>query len=122
FANFEKSVWSSASIVPLPNQDTLTLTEDDLTKNVRISVSMSTGGLDVTKIELSARQTSNGVTSDWFLVDVFDKDELSIADNSIYTFNFYNDGLYSTIDVLESLLLQDYVPQTARAQEMINGN
>jgi len=122
FANFEKSVWSSASIVPLPNQDTLTLTEDDFTKNVRISVSMSTGGLDVAKIELAARQTSNGVTSDWFLVDVFDKNELSFASNSIYTYKFYNDGLYSTIDVLESLLLQDAVPIRAKAQEMINGN
>jgi len=122
FTNFEKSVWSSASIVPLPNQDTLTLTEDDFTKNVRISVSMSTGGLDVAKIELAARQTSNGVTSDWFLVDVFDKNELSFSSNSIYTYKFYNDGLYSTIDVLESLLLQDAVPIRARAQEMINGN
>ena len=57
FADFEKSVCSSASIVPLPNQDSLLLTEDDITKNCRISVSMSTGGLDVAKIELFA--TSN---------------------------------------------------------------
>lgn len=83
---------------------------------------MSTGGLDVTKIELSARQTRDGITSDWFLIDVFDKNELSFASNSIYTFKFYNDGLYSTIDVIESLLLQDYVPQKAKAQEMLNGN
>ncbi len=122
FTNFEKSVWSSASIVPLPNQDSLVLTEDDFTKNARISVSMSTGGLDVAKIELAARQTSNGVTSDYFLIDSFDKSELSIDDNSIYTYNFYNDGLYSTIDLIESLLLQDYVPIKAKAQEMINGN
>lgn len=122
FKNFEKTVWSSASIVPLPNQDTLQLTEDDFTKNIRISVSMSTGGLDVEKIELAARQTKDGITSDWFLINSFDKAELSIADKDIFTFNFYNDGLYSTIDVLESLLLQDYVPQTAKAQEMINGN
>lgn len=122
FADFEKSVWSSASIVPLPNQDSLLLTEDDITKNCRISVSMSTGGLDVEKIELSARQTKDGVTSDWFLIDSFDKDKLTIADNDIYTFNFYNDGLYSTIDVIESLLLQDYVPQKAKAQEILNGN
>ncbi|OYY99573.1 MAG: hypothetical protein B7Y37_13865 [Sphingobacteriia bacterium 28-36-52] len=122
FADFEKSVWSSASIVPLPNQDSLLLTEDDITKNCRISVSMSTGGIDVAKIELAARQTKDGVTSDYFLIDSFDKDELSIADNDIYTFNFYNDGLYSTIDIIESLLLQDYVPQKAKAQEILNGN
>lgn len=122
FANFEKSVWSTASIVPLPNQNTLLLTEDDLTKNARISVSMSTGGLDVTKIELAARQTKDGITSDWFLIRSFDKDELSISDNDIYTYKFYNDGLYSTVDVLEAALLFDYVPQTARAQELVNGN
>ena len=122
FDNFEKSVWSTASIVPLPNQNTLLLTEDDLTKNARISVSMSTGGADVTKIELAARQTKDGITSDWFLIRSFDKSELSLSDNDVYTYKFYNDGLYSTVDVLEAALLFDYVPQKANAQELVNGN
>ena len=122
FDNFEKSVWGTASIVPLPNQNTLLLTEDDLTKNARISVSMSTGDADVTKIELAARQTKDGITSDWFLIRSFDKAELSLSDNDVYTYKFYNDGLYSTVDVLEAALLFDYVPQKANAQELVNGN
>lgn len=122
FDNFEKSVYSSAGKVTLPNQDTLQLTDNTFTNNSRISVSMSTGGVDVTKIELNVRQTKDGITSDWLLVDVFDKSELSISDNDIYTFRFYNDGLYSSVDLNESLLLQDLVPQKANAQEIINGN
>jgi hypothetical protein len=122
FSNFEKSVWSSASIVPLPNQDTLFLTQDELTKNARISVSMSTGGLDVIKIELAGRRTKNGITSDWFLIKVFDKKDLVIDNNDILTYKFYNDGVYSTVDVLEAALLFDNVPKIARAQELINGN
>jgi hypothetical protein len=122
YANFEKSVWSSASILPLPNQATLNFTDNTFTNNARISISMSTGSEEVIKIELAFRQTKNSITSGWLLVDVFNKSELSINDNSIYTFNFYNDGLYAAVDPKEANLLQDLVPQKANAQELLNGN
>jgi len=122
YTNFEKSVWSSRSVVPLPNQPTGQLTEDIFTNNARISLSMSSGGLDVSKIEVVFRQFKDGTTSDWFLIDSFNKAELVIPNNDIYTYKFYNDGLYPSVDVLEILQLQDLVPQKANAQELINGN
>jgi hypothetical protein len=123
YLNNEKSVWSSKSIVPLPQQNTLLLTDDlSFTNNSRISVSVSTGGVDVKGIEISFRETSNGFTSDWFLIKLFNKIDLGIQNNSIYTYNFYNDSLYSQIDLLETTQLQDWVPQKANAAELANGN
>jgi hypothetical protein len=122
YENNEKSVWSSKSIVPLPQQPTLQLTESNYFNNSRISVSVSTGDANVVAIEISFRETKNQTTSDWFLIKSFDKAELSIGNNQIYTYNFYNDSIYNAIDVLETTQLQDYVPQKANAAELANGN
>ena len=122
YDNNEKSVWSAKSIVPLPQQDTLLLTSDIPTNNARISVSTSTGGIDVRAIEIAFRETTNGFTTDWYLIGSFDKEILSVADYDLYNYRFYNDGIYSQIDVLESDQLQDYVPQKANAAELANGN
>lgn len=122
YVNNEKSVWSSKSIVPLPQQDSLNLTNNNFTDNSRISVSVNSGGIDVRDIEICFRETTSGVTSDWYLIQSFNKKNLSILDNSIYTYNFYNNGIYVQIDVLETAQLQDWVPQKANAAELANGN
>ena len=122
YDNNEKSVWSSKSIVPLPQQPSLSFTDNTATNNARISVIFSTGGADVRAIELSFRETTNGVTSDWYLIKSFDKQSLSISDNTVHDYKFYNDGIYTQIDILESSQLQDYVPQKANAAELANGN
>jgi len=122
YDNNEKSVWSSKSIVPLPQQPTLPLTENDATNNSRIAVLFSTGGPDVKAIELGFRETTNGLTSDLYLIESFDKASLNISDDDIYITKFYNDSIYTQIDVLESSQLQDWVPQRANAGELANGN
>ena len=122
YDNNEKSVWSSKSIVPLPQQPSLTLTDNIATNNARIAVIFSTGGPDVKAIEVSFRETTNGLTSDWYLIRSFNKDSLSILDNTVYNFRFYNDSIYNQIDVIEADQLQDWVPQKANAGELANGN
>jgi len=122
YQNNEKSVWSSKSIVPLPQQPSANLTDIDLTLNSNISISMSTGGINVKKIELAFRETTNGLTSDWYLISSFDKAALGILNNDIYTFNFYNDSIYNAIDIVDMSQLQDWVPQRANAGELANGN
>lgn len=122
YTNNEKSVWSSKSIVPLPQQYSPYLTNNPFTDNARISISVASGGLDVRDIEICFRETSSGVTSDWFLIKLFNKESLSIGHNSIFTYNFYNNSIYTQIDVLETAQLQDWVPQKANAAELANGN
>ena len=97
YVNNEKSVWSTKSIVPLPNQLTLDLTEINIHNNSLISVSFSTGGKDVINIELAFRETTSGFTGDWFLIKSINKLENSIIDNDIYTYNFYS---YKKIGIL----------------------
>jgi hypothetical protein len=130
YDNLEKSVWSSKSIVPLPQQPSLTLTNDISpnpptpadTYNSRIAVNFSTGGPDVKAIELCFRETLSSGTSDWYLIQSFDKSALAINDNDIHYFRFYNDSIYNQIDVIEADQLQDWVPQRANAAELANGN
>ena len=122
YDNNEKSVWSSKSIVPLPQQPSLTLTDNTASNNARIAVLLSTGGPDVKAIELCFRETTNGLTSDWFLIESFDKESLNILDNSIYITKFFNDSIYTQLDVIETGQLQDWVPQRANAGELANGN
>ena len=110
YDNNEKSVWSSKSIVPLPQQPSLSLTDNTATNNARISVNFSTGGPDIKAIEISFRETTNGITSDWYLIKSFDKDSLVIADYDIYNFKFYNDSIYEQLDIIETTQLQDWVP------------
>jgi len=122
YDNNEKSVWSSKSIVPLPQQPSLSLTDNTASNNARISVNFSTGGPDIKAIEISFRETTNGITSDWYLIKSFDKDSLVIADYDIYNFKFYNDSIYEQLDIIETTQLQDWVPQRANAGELANGN
>jgi hypothetical protein len=119
YDNNEKSVWSSKSIVPLPQQPSIPLTDFDATDNARIAVLFSTGGPDVKAVELCFRETTNGLTSDWFLIESFN---VSNIDNDIYITKFYNDSIYTQIDVIETNQLQDWVPQRANAGELANGN
>ncbi len=122
YDNNEKSVWSSRSIVPLPQQPSLTLTDNIATNNSRIAVLFSTGGPDVKAIELAFRETTSGLTSDWYLIKSFEKDGFINTDYDVVNFKFYNDAIYSQIDVIETGQLQDWVPQKANAGELANGN
>jgi hypothetical protein len=119
YDNNEKSVWSSKSIVPLPQQPSVPLTDFNPTDNSRIAVLFSTGGPDVKAVELCFRETTNGLTSDWFLIDSFD---VSNIDNDIFITKFFNDSIYTQLDIIETSQLQDWVPQRANAGELANGN
>ena len=118
----EKSVWSSASIVPLPNQSFLTLTQNDPTLNSRISLFFSTGDVDVQQIEVAFRYIKDGILSDYYLISSFNKTNLSIPSNSIYWYKFYNSDSYNPVQKDEQINLQSFVPQFAQAGALINGN
>ena len=117
----EKSVWSTGSEIPLPlfseNQDVAA----DPKKNSRINIYFSTGDQTVRKIELAVRRSSNGVVSDYGLITSIDKTASSIQSNKVSNYLFYNNSVLTPIDKAEQILLQDYVPQKAKAQELLNG-
>jgi hypothetical protein len=118
----EKSVWSTGSEVPLPfmpNNDGSIFNAKYL--NNYIALYFPTGDVNVKKIEIAFRETRDGATSDYSLITSLVKADLSINNNDVYNYNFYKNGIYTFIDKVEQLLLFDYVPQKANAQELLNG-
>jgi len=122
----EKSVWSTGSQTPLPlypnNDGTFGSGTDSKYLNNNIIMYFDTGNPSVRKIEVAFRETTAGATSDYSLIQSFDKTLLSIPDNDIYKFQFYNDAVYTVVDKAEQILLYDYVPNAANAQELLNGS
>jgi len=127
----EKSVVSMKSELPLPINATDTTIDKDPTKNCKISIVYETLGADVEKIEIlgqvSGKSDENGVVdpnafSDPFLIQTIDKAALSLSDNDIATFVFYNDQAYTEIDPEDAIQLFDLVPLEANSLEMLNGN
>jgi hypothetical protein len=119
----EKSVWSTGSEIPLPympNNDGTIANAKYL--NNYISLYLPTGDVNVKSVEIAFRETKDGATSDYNLISSFVKSDLGINSNDVYKYNFYKSGVYTFIDKAEQLLLFDYVPLQANAQELLNGS
>jgi hypothetical protein len=122
YDDYEKSVWSNWSNFAIPVQPFLTDRDSDPTINNYIQIVLTTGEALVTKIELGVRQNIEGVWGDLYLAETFDKQQLSIGDNTTYTYSFYNDtggGLQTPADTTQ---VWDFVPTTAGCQDLVSGN
>ncbi len=122
FDDNDRSVTNSAGIVPLPYQYNDQNITTDKRYNARINLYFATGDSTVKKIELYGCKNEGQTESDYFLITTLIKSDLGIPDNQIYNYLFYNDSVYSYIDVPYSILVYDRVPQKANCQELLNGN
>ena len=122
YDDFEESVISSGSIVPLPVHPFSATQNMSVSLDSRISIYLRTGPQNVTKLRIYMRQTQNGVTSNWFIVDTIQKSTTGISDDTIYRYLFYNSGNYVPADPQFTSLLFDFVPQQAGCQELLNGD
>ncbi len=117
---------SQGSEVPLPYLPGAQTSDTDTSKNARIAVYVQTGDANIRKITIAVKQTSGVINSNptntWLRVIVLDKDELSIADNSIYKYLFFNDGLYPALDPKYTTPTQDFVPNKAGCQTLLRGS
>jgi len=118
----QKSTWSSISEIPVPNDYTNPQVDTDPTKNCRIGCVVQTGDDSVVKVEIAAQDSLGNVFSNFFSVTILDKSELSIDSNDVYVWRFYNSEAYAYVDLNESLLDFDRVPDIANTQELLNGN
>jgi len=118
----EKSVWSALSKVPIPDKADDGEYNSSGTRNNTIEISIFTGNVNIVKIELAGRTNIENEWSDFFLIDTLDKKREFINSNINFVYDFKNDGVYSIIDIQESNLLFDYVPDEANALELANGN
>jgi hypothetical protein len=126
-----RSAWSSCSEVPLPNLEITSSINTAAYRNNHITLQFNVGTKFVKSIEIAAQVKGVAVnnTQDWFSILTINRAE-AIA-NSQYeynlttnkaTFQFYNDGLYQSVDINEIDLAYDYVPLKSKALDIVNGN
>lgn len=130
----ENSVWSLMSDRPVPEKEQNPNIGTISTVNNAIVVGVNIGSNRVTNINIAVRQGDY----DWSIVkEVTREYVLTLIDiplnveggvyesydsvTNTYYFTFYNNGLYQSIDVLETDLLYDYIPKECDALELING-
>lgn len=121
YDDYEESVLSTASKVPLPTAPFSNTVNLPVSNNARISLYLQTGDQNVSKIRIYMRQTQNGIQSGWFIVDTIVKTANGISNNSIYRYLFFNSGNYIPADPLFTVLLYDIVPQQANSQALLAG-
>lgn len=122
YDDYEKSTWSPITDVPVPGGISNNDNDLDPTYNNYIEVKVTTGSVQVKKIEVAVRESSGSEWNDFVMAESLDKTFLSISNGTEYSYSFYNDNLYPPIDLTESNMLFDYVPKLAKAQCLVNGN
>lgn len=124
YADGEIGNWCDWSGVPLPpnedfqGQEALTFT------NNAINVTVQTGSKDVVKIEIGMQTTNTDPSGDiatlpWVSVVTLIKSDLSIPDYGNYTFVFYNDGSYGTIDQSNIGRQFSFMPRVPKIQSLV---
>ncbi len=110
YADKERSVYSDWSAVVLPDKEPFTGINTIPVNNNGINITVETGSHEVEYIEIIMQSTSGGLNDEsilnWVLIATLDKKKLNIADNTTYTYSFYNDNNYPV--VVPSKVIQPY--------------
>jgi hypothetical protein len=122
FNNYDRSVWSAWSEVPLPIDASDPQVDADPTKNSVIVLAIQTGPPNVKQIRIGAAIGQGTAFGDFFEIDLLDKATLGIPDDDIYLYRFRNDQAYIDINVPESTLEYDRIPLKAGAMVLLNGD
>ncbi len=117
-----KSVTSIDAEVPLPVNYLDSAVDKDPSKNCKIGIIYPTGNSEVKKVEILVAQNNGNNWDDFQIVKIIDKAELSIPNNDISVYYFYNNETYVTAPVDETSQLYDLVPLMANDVELLNGN
>lgn len=139
----EKSSWSPISPVYIDNTFAAFFNTTGQTQNVNnvLPIKFNSGHHTVERIQIAFRNT-NGLDDFQLIADIKKNDVTekvslnstvtvntvpttflgALSDDTDYEFYFYNDGIYSTIDIIESNMLYSDIPHQAKAQEIVEGN
>lgn len=120
FDDFEQSNYSDYSDAVVPPKEAFTGQNQIPTDNNAIKVTVPTGSSIVKQIEIIMQYTIDGGFSEWVRIAVLDKEELSIGDNSTYTYTFYNsDGDYPVVDQEKVIRPESYLPRNPLCQAFV---
>jgi len=127
-----RSAWSSCSQVSYPTLEVNSSVSSEAFRNNNLVLNFNVGTKYVKTIEIAALVKGNvgvGATQDWFTI--LSKSRASLISDATFaydpltnlcTYRFFNDGLYQSVDVLETDLPYDYVPLTSKCLDIVNGN
>ena len=134
YLDFEESAWSTRSKRAIPESEATPSVGTDVSTNNNLIVSVDIGTDRVDTVNVGARIAN----LDYFLVKSVKRDYILALPNAIdianqvyeaydpitniYSFVFYNDGLYTNIDPIATDLDYDHVPLKCETLENINGN
>ena len=117
FDDFEQSNYSDYSNAVVPSKEAFSGVNIIPTDNNAIKITVPTGSAIVKKIEIVFQYTLDGGFSQWRRIVVLDKEELSIGDNTTYTYTFYNsDGEYPVVDQEKVIRPYSYLPNKPLCQ------
>jgi len=131
----ESTAWGTISKRVVPIDEPTPAKGTDVTVANNMIVSVDAGNNRTSKIRVAARYD----LLDWFLIkDILRSTVVALPNTTvnvaqeiyeaydpatnIYSFAFYNDGNYQNVNVLETDLPYDYVPNVAETMEVINGS
>lgn len=134
YSENEHSAWSTRSIRPVPLQESTSSVGTNVAKNNHIVLGVNIGTNRVKDVNVAARYSNY----DWFTIKMASREyiltlpsAINVATQvyeaydpitNIYSIAFYNDGLYTNIDPLETDLDYDHVPLKCETLENVNGN
>lgn len=116
YIDSEQSNWSDYSKVPLPLKESFTGLKYIPTDNNGVKIQVETGNREVAKIEIACQFNSEP----WVSIATLDKKSLSITDNGLYTYNFYNDGSYVSINAEKIIRPYNYLPDNPYCQDFLD--
>ena len=139
YENNETSAWSGISDRPVPVDEPVQSTASNATKNNCLLVSVDAGSNRVVQVNVAFRVGD----SDWFYVKQSEISQIKTLSSqelapsgvisstvrsesfdpltNIFSFTFYHNGSYSSVDVLETDLPYDYIPKECETIEIIGG-
>ena len=121
YENGEKSTFSPTSIMPTVSiQDPQNPITPNTYNYILLNNIISPSTNDFKSIEVYGQEFNGASWGDFFLITELARVAGSLPQS--YSFNFYNDGIYSPITGEESDLRWDYLPDKANTLELLNGN
>ena len=134
YSENEHSAWSTRSKRPVPTQESTPSLGTNVTINNHIVLSVNIGTNRIKDVNVAARYSNY----DWFTIKSASRAyilalpaAINVASQiyeaynpatNIYSIAFYNDGLYTNIDPIETDLDYDHVPLKCETLENVNGN
>lgn len=118
FDDGEKSNWSEYSAVALPQNESFSGNASVSNVNNALKVSVETGSKIVVQIEIAMQSTNpQGGILDFVSIATLDKSKLSISDNTLYDYTFYNDNAsYSGVDQEKIIRAYSHLPKVPKLQ------